>query len=120
MEYVSYKKFGAVGDGKTNDAAAIFAAHKYANEHGLPVRSEEGAVFYISDVDERIVIKTDTDWTGSSFIFDDREFADPDVRKIKTAVFSSSRRLSRNMLLKDLHRRRSSIISWILRSASRL
>ena len=83
MEYVSYKKFGAAGDGKTNDAAAIFAAHKYANEHGLPVKSEEGAVFYISDVDERIVIQTDTDWTGSSFILDDREFADPDVRKKK-------------------------------------
>ena len=33
--YVSYKEFGAVGDGVTNDFAAIRAAHAYANENGI-------------------------------------------------------------------------------------
>ena len=35
-KFVRYADFGAKGDGKTNDAAAIIKAHKYANEHGLP------------------------------------------------------------------------------------
>jgi len=71
MEYVSYKPFGAKGDGITNDAAAIAAAHAYANEHGLPVKSEENTLFYISDVKTPIIIRTDTDWVGTSFLIDD-------------------------------------------------
>jgi len=71
MEYVSYKPFGAKGDGITNDAAAIAAAHAYANEHGLPVKSEENTLFYISDVKAPIIIRTDTDWVGTSFLIDD-------------------------------------------------
>ena len=69
---VSYKDFGAVGDGVTNDIAAIADAHAYANSRGLPVKAEEGATYYISDVDSTVNIMTDTDWTGASFIIDDR------------------------------------------------
>ncbi|MBE6560747.1 MAG: hypothetical protein E7662_06450 [Ruminococcaceae bacterium] len=71
MEFVSYKAFGAKGDGKTDDLAAIIAAHEYANEHHLPVKADEGAVYYIGDADAGAVIKTDTDWTGASFLLDD-------------------------------------------------
>ena len=39
-EFVTYEAFGAVGDGKTDDAAAIVSAHAYANEHNLPVRTK--------------------------------------------------------------------------------
>ena len=69
---VYYKDFGAVGDGKTNDIAAIAAAHEFANSRGLPVKAEEGATYYISDVETTVTIKTDTDWTGADFIIDDR------------------------------------------------
>jgi len=71
METVRYSAFGAKGDGKTDDMAAIIAAHAYANEHALPVRADEGAVYYIGDADAGAVVKTDTDWTGASFILDD-------------------------------------------------
>ena len=37
-DFVTYEAFGAVGDGVTDDAAAIAAAHAYANEHHLPVK----------------------------------------------------------------------------------
>ncbi len=69
---VYYSEFGAIGDGKTDDLAAIIATHEYANKYGIPVRADAGAVYYISSVGTAI-INTDTDWTGASFIIDDRE-----------------------------------------------
>lgn len=70
--YVLYSEFGAVGDGITDDLAAIIETHEYANRYGIPVKADEGAVYYIAAVDTA-VIRTDTDWTGASFIIDDRE-----------------------------------------------
>ena len=42
-KYVTYEEFGAVGDGKTDDYAAICKAHSYANENGLPVKANGNA-----------------------------------------------------------------------------
>lgn len=72
-EFVTYEAFGAVGDGKTDDTAAIVSAHAYANEHNLPVRTKEDAVYYIGPAAKPAVIMTDTDWTTSKFIIDDRQ-----------------------------------------------
>ena len=69
--YVLYSEFGAKGDGKTNDIAAIIKAHEYANANNLEVRGDEGAVYYISKADKGAVVKTSVDWTGCSFIIDD-------------------------------------------------
>lgn len=44
---VTYEMFGAKGDGKTDDRAAIIAAHKAANETGAPVRAKDGATYYV-------------------------------------------------------------------------
>ena len=74
--YVQYSEFGAVGDGKTNDMAAIAAAHKYANENHLMVRGDEGFTYYIPEIEESAIIKTDTDWTGSTFYIDDNKLKD--------------------------------------------
>lgn len=71
--YVYYRDFGAVGDGKTDDMEAIVRAHAYANEHGLPVRADAGAHYYIGGRDLTAVIKTDTDWGDAHFTLDDRE-----------------------------------------------
>lgn len=74
MEFVTYKGFGAVGDGVANDLFAMRRAHEYANENGLPVKADEGATFLIREFDGNpIIIKTDTDWSGAHLIFDDRE-----------------------------------------------
>ena len=70
---VSYSEFGAVGDGVTNDMEAIIRTHEFANASGVPVKADEGAVYYIaSDITAGAVIQTDTDWTGASFLLDDR------------------------------------------------
>ena len=70
--HILYSEFGAVGDGKTDDLDAIIAAHEFANECGLPVKADEGKTFYIAASGKIATIKTDTDFTGASFIIDDR------------------------------------------------
>ncbi len=71
---VRYSDFGAVGDGVTDDLKAIATAHLIANARNLPVRADEGKTYYIgTDATVSAVIQTDTDWTGASFIIDDRE-----------------------------------------------
>ena len=48
---VEYEQFGAKGDGKTDDRAAIIAAHEAANRLGSSVRAKDGATYYVaSDV----------------------------------------------------------------------
>ena len=58
---IRYEDYGAAGDGVTDDAEAIRAAHNAANESGLPVEATAGATYYIGALDETIVVKTDTD-----------------------------------------------------------
>nr|WP_236032843.1 hypothetical protein [Algoriphagus pacificus] len=69
---VSYKDFGAMGDGKADDFEAIIATHEFANEHGLTVKASENASFYIGGTDKTAIIQTDTDFGSASFIIDDR------------------------------------------------
>lgn len=68
---VLYSDFGAKGDGKTDDIAAIAKAHQYANEHGLPVRADDDATYYIGGKGKTVVIQTDTDFGKAKFIIDD-------------------------------------------------
>ncbi len=77
-KFVTYEDFGAVGDGVTQDYAAICRAHNYANEMGLPVKAKSGAKYYINDpridgVMTSAIIKTDVDWSDAEFIIDDRD-----------------------------------------------
>lgn len=69
--YVLYSDFGAKGDGVTEDHEAIRAAHEFANEHGLPVKADLGATYYIEKKRAPASIRTDTDWRGATFIIDD-------------------------------------------------
>lgn len=71
-KYVNYENFGAVGDGVTDDFDSIEAAHKYANENGLEVKTKSDATYYVGDkLTHDIPIETNVDWNGSSFIIDD-------------------------------------------------
>ena len=96
QNYVTYEEFGAKGDGVSEDFAAIYAAHKYANEKGLPVKAREGAKYYIHntfiDGDVKTVrIMTDVDWTGADFIIDDSDldFLIPECAKMfQTNIFT--------------------------------
>ena len=71
ISVISYREMGAVGDGHTDDSAAIRAAHNAANEGGQTVIGEKGKTYYIPTLSEPIYIKTDVDWKGATFIFDD-------------------------------------------------
>lgn len=74
---VRYSDFGAVGDGVTDDQDAIRLAHTIANARNLPVRADEGKTYYINAAEstKTIEVETDTDWTGASFILDDRDIS---------------------------------------------
>ncbi len=70
--YVYYEDYGAKGDSITDDSEAIYAAHEYANSKGLPVKAKSGAQYLIKNLNNKTaIIKTDTDWTGATFIIDD-------------------------------------------------
>ena len=70
-DYVTYEQFGAVGDGETDDFAAIVKTHAYANENGLRVFANETATYYIGGQNKTARIMTDTDWSTARFIIDD-------------------------------------------------
>lgn len=70
---VHYADFGAKGDGKTDDIDAISATHEFANEHGLLVKADEGATYYIGGKERTAIIQTSTDFGTASFIIDDTE-----------------------------------------------
>lgn len=72
-DFVTYEQFGAVGDGKTDDFAAIVATHAYANENGMKVLANETAIYYISGKSKTARIMTDTDWSTARFIIDDTD-----------------------------------------------
>lgn len=76
MEYITYEKFGAMGDGVTDDMPAIAAAHAEANRLSLPIKAKAGATYYISPKHCTAEVQTSTDWTGAKFIIDDREIVE--------------------------------------------
>ena len=82
---VRYGNFGARGDGKTDDVDAIAAAHAFANVHGLPVKADDGATYYIGGKERTVVIRTDTDFGKATFIIDDTE-----VQNRNASVFTVS------------------------------
>jgi hypothetical protein len=70
-KYITYEKYGAKGDGVTDDMPAIVAAHAAANEKGLPVKAKDGKTYYIGKSPLTAEIRTDTDFGKASFIIDD-------------------------------------------------
>jgi hypothetical protein len=70
---VRYSDFGATGNGKTDDIDAIAATHAFANQHGLLVKADVGATYYIGGKERTAFIQTDTDFGTASFIIDDTE-----------------------------------------------
>ena len=68
---IYYSEYGAVGDGVTDDFYAIIKTHNAANESGLKVCADSGAVYYIGSVEKTALIQTDTDWGNAKFIIDD-------------------------------------------------
>ena len=93
-KFIFYEDFGAIGDGVTDDFAAIKKAHDYANEMGLAVKARPDAHYYIHDTRiggkaETVVIKTDTYWDSAEFTIDDRDIdclVTPDIAE--THIFT--------------------------------
>lgn len=70
-EYLTYEKFGAKGDGVTDDFPAIIATHEAANEQGLPVKATDGKTYYIGNTIGTAIVRTDVDFGTAKFIIDD-------------------------------------------------
>jgi polygalacturonase len=70
---VTYKDFGATGDGVTDDLPAICAAHEHANAQGLSVVSKPGVTYHLGRRALTVRIATDTDWNTSRFTIDDTD-----------------------------------------------
>lgn len=74
MRGVSYADFGARMDGVHDDTEAVMACHAYANEHGCPVIQHSGTVYMetamhrLNGERHNVEIKTDVDWTGTTFL----------------------------------------------------
>jgi len=66
-ETVSVKDFGAVGNGVTDDTAAVIAAHTYANTIGAPVRYE-GCTAVALQANAQIPLKTSVDFAGCQIV----------------------------------------------------
>ena len=82
---VRYSNFGARGDGKADDMDAIAATHAVANLHGLLVKADDGATYYIGGQERTAFIQTDTDFGTAAFIIDDKE-----VQNRNASVFTVS------------------------------
>lgn len=82
---VRYSDFGARGNGKTDDMEAIAATHAFANEHGLVVKADDKATYYIGGKERTAIIQTDTDFGKAAFIIDDT-----DVQNRNASVFMVS------------------------------
>lgn len=68
---VRYSDFGARGDGKTDDIAAIAATHAFANQQKLLVKADANATYFIGGTECTVVIQTDTDFGNAAFTIDD-------------------------------------------------
>jgi len=80
---IYYSEYGAVGDGKTDDFAAIRATHNAANAGGQTVCADAGKTYYIGKSKESPVpIRTNVDWGGAKFIFDASAFTKDDSRNV--------------------------------------
>jgi hypothetical protein len=84
---VCYSDFGAKGDSKTDDIDAIAVTHAFANLHGLPVKADKDASYYISGKKRIVSIQTDTDFRTATYIIDDTDVAD---RTVPVFLISSS------------------------------
>lgn len=74
--YVTYRQFGAAGDGVQDDFPAIVACHAYANDHHLDVHADPDAEYYIGGRGLTAKIMTNTFWGNARFIIDDRVLED--------------------------------------------
>lgn len=80
---IYYSDYGAVGDGITNDFAAIKLTHEAANTKKLPVSADKDAKYFIGGDDLEVLIKTDTNWANAQFIIDDRSVKNPNRQIFK-------------------------------------
>ena len=107
-EFVTYEKFGAVGDGVHDDLPAICKTHEYANAQGLPVKSDPKATYHLGSRGLTAIIATDTDWDSSRFTIDDTNVEDHkrplfEVRSLLPAETISIDQLTRDQRQLDVH-----------------
>lgn len=68
---VNYNQFGAYGDGQNDDFQAIEKTHNFANENKLNVEAVTKSTYYIGEINDSIIVKTNTNLNNANFIIDD-------------------------------------------------
>ena len=111
--WIQYSDLGAKGDGKTDDIDHIAATHAVANQYGLPVKADDGAMYYLSGKERTAVIRTNTDFGSATFIIDDTQ-----VQNRNAAVFIVSSELKPFKLEKisSLKRNQQKILAVVMQT----
>ena len=73
---VFYSDLGALGDGVSDDVIYIRATHLLANQYGLDVNADDGALYIIGGRAGSAIISTNTDFGNATFMIDDTDVAD--------------------------------------------
>ena len=68
-QYVDYFRFGAKGDGTTDDTEAIYNTHVWANQYNVPIRNQSG-IFKL-DSHKIIPVQTNCYLYGTKFIINE-------------------------------------------------
>ena len=74
---IFYSDFGAVGDGASDDYAAINSAHEYANKYGHTVVAKKNAFYRIDSIPKQIDVTSSVNWNNATFIIGDGECSFP-------------------------------------------
>ncbi|MBQ4032031.1 MAG: hypothetical protein II625_09785 [Bacilli bacterium] len=82
---INYNQFGAKGNGITNDFQYLKKAHDYANLYNLNVEGVTKSTYYIGEINEPILVKTNTDLKNSHFIIDDENI---DFSKREISIYN--------------------------------
>ena len=69
--YYTYEMFGAIGDGIADDGECIKRTHEEANKTNTPIKAQKKT--YRIESTTGIVIKTDVDWNGATFIINENK-----------------------------------------------
>lgn len=100
-DFVTYERFGAVGDGVHDDLPAICKAHEYANAQGLPVRTQPDATYHLGSKALTAIIATDTDWNTSRFTIDDTDVENHKKALLEVRSLLKSEKLQIDRLTRD-------------------
>ena len=99
VQYVTYEDFGAKYDENFDNYEIMKNTHTYANQYGYEVRATQNT-YHIYNLEDTspILIYTNTNWNGATFIIHDEDIAEREVKDKELFKIDFDRR---NILISD-------------------